>query len=379
MRPHRKAARKTDVLAAIRRMGALQIDTINVVARSPYLVLWSRLGNYDPSWLDQLLAEGELFEYWSHAGCFLPIEDYPLYQHAMATGHPRHREWLTENSGVVAQVLDLVREKGEVKSADFKRATRRSAGWWDWKPEKLALECLFTTGQLMIARRDGFQRVYALPETVLRGREFEPLPGPQARRSLAKRAIRALGVARSEWVPDYFRLKKTGMRALLEECVEAGELLRVEVPEWNQPAYVHPDNAELAVAATKGRLRPQETTLLSPFDPVVWDRQRAMDLFGFHYRIEVYTPGKLRKFGYFSLPILHKDELVGRVDAKAHRKLRRFEVKALHLEGGAAASRDLTCAVAKAVQNCAVWQGMTKVVVVTSDLPELQRAAAEIG
>ena len=280
MRPHRKAARKTDVLAAIRRMGALQIDTINVVARSPYLVLWSRLGNYDPSWLDQLLAEGELFEYWSHAGCFLPIEDYPLYQHAMATGHPRHREWLTENSGVVAQVLDLVREKGEVKSADFKRATRRSAGWWDWKPEKLALECLFTTGQLMIARRDGFQRYMRCQKRSCADASLSR-SGTAGPTFAAKRAIRALGVARSEWVPDYFRLKKTGMRALLEECVEAGELLRVEVPEWNQPAYVHPDNAELAVAATKGRLRPQETTLLSPFDPVVWDRQRAIDFLAF--------------------------------------------------------------------------------------------------
>lgn len=377
--PPAKAAKKADVLGAVRRMGALQIDTINVVARSPYLVLWSRLGSYDPQWLDQLLAEGEIFEYWSHAACFLPIEDYPVYHTVMTTGlgshgpsFPRHRAWLERHRDVADHVLEHVRERGEVKSADFKRAESRQQGWWDWKPEKLALECLFTTGELMIARRDGFQRVYALPETVLRGREFRRVSPAEVRRALALRSVRALGVARAEWVPDYFRIKKTGIRALLEECSEAGELMRVDVAGWSQPGYLHPDNLAMAEAAAKGRLRARATTLLSPFDPIVWDRARALDLFDFHYRIEVYTKGEERRFGYFSLPILYRDVLVGRLDAKAHRKLGRFEVRALHLEDGVVATEDMTSSIRSTLQACADWHATPTVDIVKSDLPDLE-------
>jgi uncharacterized protein len=373
-------AKKSDVLAAIRRMGALQIDTINVVARSPYFVLWSRLGSYDSLWLDQLLAEGELFEYWSHAACFLPIEDYRLYRSAMASGHPRHRAWLEQNPDVTAHVLNLVHERGEIKSADFKRTEGKSGGWWDWKPEKLALECLHMTGELMIARRDSFQRVYALPERVLRGRVFEPVSAAEALRALAIKSVRALGIARAEWVPDYFRLKKNGVTALLEECAESGELVRVEVAGWNRGGYVHPDNLELAEAAAKGRMRPRVTTLLSPFDPIVWDRARARQLFSFEYQIEVYTPSQKRRFGYFTLPILYKDALVGRVDVKAHRKEGRFEVRALHLENGTHISDGVMSAIAHTLQECADWHRTPEVQILHTDPPavlsELTRLVA---
>ena len=142
----------------------MQIDTISVVARSPYFVLWSRLGSYKPAWLEELLAEGALFEYWSHAACLLPIEDYPLYRRLMLEGTPRAISWLEHNPEMADLVLARVQAHGEVRSAHFERRDGRKSGWWEWKPEKAALECLFSTGELMIARRENFHRVYDLRE-----------------------------------------------------------------------------------------------------------------------------------------------------------------------------------------------------------------------
>ena len=330
----RRAADRTAVLEVIRRMGALQIDTINVVARSPYLVLWSRLGHYEPVWLDDLLAEGALFEYWSHAACYLPIEDYALYRREMLEARPKARAWIAQHTDVVERVRARIREGGEVRSSHFERTDGRSGAWWNWKPEKLALECLLSTGEVMIARRDpNFHRVYDLRERVLTDSDDNLIPGrEEVRRQLVLKAVRALGVAKSAWIPDYFRTPKTGIGILMAEMFREGLLTRVEVDGWAEPGYVHPDLVSRAKRIAAGRLRARRTTFLSPFDPIVWDRARAKDMFGFDYRIETYTPEAKRRYGYFSLPILHRSELVGRLDAKAHRKEGRFSVKNLHLE-----------------------------------------------
>ncbi|MDQ3930027.1 MAG: winged helix DNA-binding domain-containing protein, partial [Chloroflexota bacterium] len=211
---------KDDVLATIRRMGTLQIDTIHVVARSPYLVLWSRLGDYKPEWLDELLAEGKLFEYWSHAACFLPIEDYPFYRRLMLDHQYRLMHgapaWIREHPEAVEHVLAYIREHGGARSVDFERTDGQQSGWFNWKLEKKVLETLHTTGVLMTARRHNFQRVYDLRERVLQ----RALPGwddgqapplDEVKRVLAKKAVRALGVAMGEWVPDYFRTAKAGV------------------------------------------------------------------------------------------------------------------------------------------------------------------------
>ena len=240
-------AGKEDVLAAIRRMGALQIDTIHVVARSPYLVLWSRLGSYEPHRLDELLAEGAIFEYWAHAACFLPIEDYGLYRRRMLDGNARYRDWLAAHPEVVERVLGRVREHGETRSAEFERTDGRAGAWWDWKPEKLALECLFMTGELMIARRERFQRIYDLRERVLPGWDDARTPSrEEVRRAHALAAVRALGVAKAPWVPDYFRIPAQGIRRLLEGLAQEGALIQVRVEGWPGAAYVHPDNLQLA-------------------------------------------------------------------------------------------------------------------------------------
>ena len=168
--PPTKTASKNDVLNTIRQMAALQIDTINVVARSPYLVLWSRLGEYQNCWLDELLAEGKLFEFWSHEACFLPIEDYGLYRHQMISpqglGWKYNHKWLKENTVQVDEVRQHIHKNGATRSADFERKNGRSDGWWEWKPEKRALELLFTMGEVMVARRHNFQRIYDLRERV---------------------------------------------------------------------------------------------------------------------------------------------------------------------------------------------------------------------
>ena len=373
--PPERPAAKGDVLESVRRMGVLQIDSIAVVARSPYLVLWSRLGPYDPLWLDELLAEGALFEYWSHAASLIPIEDYGLYRRFMLDGTEKTRAWMSAHPEEIERVLARVSEGGEVRSAEFERTDGRAGGWWEWKPEKRALEHLFAAGELMISRRDpNFHRVYDLRERVLERalpgwEDAHAPPYEEVQRALALGAVRALGVAVARWVPDYFRTPKRGIAGLLDELADDGALLRARIED--EPAYVHPDNAGLAEAAVSGELRPSLTTLLSPFDPVVWDRARASELFGFEYRIEVYTPAARRRYGYYSLPILHRGALVGRLDAKAHRKEGLFEVRALHLEPGVPATEDLVAGLGGALRGCADWHGTPQVSVRRSDPPEL--------
>jgi uncharacterized protein len=371
-----QAATKNDVLGTIRRMNVLQIDTIHIVARSPYLVLWSRLGDYQQRWLDELLAEGALFEYWAHEACFLPIEDYPLYRNRMldATnmGWKYAREWAAQNRDALDRVLAHVREHGEVRSADFERTDGSDGKWWGWKTEKRALESLFTSGELMIVRRHNFQRIYDLRERVLPAWDDVQLPPiDEVRRTLALKAVRALGVTTARWTADYFRTRKLETAALVKRLADEGELLQVAVEDWPEAAYIHPDNAGLAEAAAAGTLAPELTTLLSPFDPLVWDRARALAMFGFDYRIECYTPAPKRRYGYFTLPILQRGALIGRLDPKAHRKEKRFEVKALHLEPGVPITDGLIADVAGALQACATWHGTPTVDVRWSDPPEL--------
>ena len=378
-------AGKDDVLAAIRRMGALQIDSINVVARSQYLVLWSRLGCYEPRWLDELLAEGKLFEYWAHAACFLPIEDFPLYRRRMldTAGWRSHavrwaHGWLAENGDAAERMLAHIREHGAARTSDFERTDGQSGGWWNWKAEKAALEALHLVGELMIARREGFQRVYDLRERVLPGwDEAQTLTGDGAQREFVLRAVRSLGVARARWVDDYYRLAKKGVAALLERLADDGALIRARVAEWSETVYLHPDSLGQARAALAGKLRPQRTTFLSPFDPIIWDRARAQDLYGFTYQIEVYTPAAKRRYGYFTLPILHHDTLVGRIDPKVERKAGRLVIRAAHLEPGVPVDEPLVVGLADALRDLARFHEVAEIAVERSDSADLAPALRE--
>ena len=360
LQPRRRKARKADVLDLIRQMGVLQIDTIHVVARSPFLVLWSRLGDYPQDWLEQHLAEGALFEYWAHEACFVPIEDYGLYRHRMqdpaAMGWKYSAAWMDERRAEVDALLAHIRANGPVRSSDFERTDGQSGGWWGWKPEKRSLEVLFTSGQLMIARRHNFQRVYDLAERVLPGWDDSRMPSMHdTRRALVLKSVKALGLAKAAWIADYFRTKPPRLDP--ETLVREGALLRARVQGWDEPVYIHPDLADLAASAAAGGLAATTTTILSPFDPVVWDRRRALELFDFDYRLECYTPAEKRRYGYFTLPILRRGALVGRVDAKAHRREGVFELKLLALEPGVRVSERFLRDVAAALRRCAGWHG----------------------
>ena len=352
----------------IARMGLLQIDTIHVVARSPYLVLFSRLGDYAPAWLDQALERGHLFETWAHEACFAPVQDVAL--HRSYNGSTR-RHWglSSAKESHVGQRANLdrllahIKERGPVKSADFERTDdRRGGGWWGWKDEKLWLEALFARGELMVARRDKFQRIYDLAHRVCPQIEGMELPdATTVQQTFTERAVAALGITQARWVHDYFRTKPRLKDADLQALVAAGRLEQVQVEQWAAPAYVHRSNLRLLRLAQQGRLEASNSTLLSPFDPVVWDRERASVMFNFDYRIECYTPQHKRVHGYFVLPVLHQGELVARLDAKAHRSQGIFEVKALYLEPTAKADADLIRGLALAIRQCAQWHEAPKV------------------
>lgn len=388
VRPRRRA-RKIDVLGAIARMRVLQIDTIHVVARSPYLVLFSRLGAYRPAWLEELLAEGAIFECWAHEACFAPFTDFALHrEHARHDARLRH--WAmriaerarSEHADGVQRLLAHVRAHGPVKSSDFERSEGSGGGWWGWKDEKRWLEALFALGELMIARRENFQRVYDLSERVLAtarvnghfaGAEHDG-SDDELQHGFVLGAVKALGIAQARWISDYFRSGRKLRDADLDRFVESGQLLRAEVSGWDAPAYVHADQRDGLAQAAAGRLRATHASLLSPFDPVVWDRDRAATMFGFDYRIECYTPAPKRRYGYYVLPILHRGSLVGRLDAKAHRGEGVFEVRALYLEEGVAGDDALAVSLAQAITECARWHATPRVTLARCEPASFRRS-----
>ena len=352
--------------AAVARMALLQIDTIHVVARSQYLVLHSRLGDYDRDWLDQLVASRALFEVWAHEACIAPIEDYPLHRRSLETRDGwflnRARKLRRRQERGMQALLEHVRVHGPVKASDFDDPRRRRAGWWSWKKEKAWLEAWFALGALMVARRENFQRVYDLASRVYPPAGAPPgLTAAEASRRMVEKAVRALGVTRARWIHDYFRTRPRLRLADLRPLVLDGTLVEVAVEGWPEPGVVHRDHLPLAERAASGALLATRTTLLSPFDPVVWDRERAHAMFGFHYRLECYTPAPKRRYGYFTLPILRRGALVGRLDAKAHRDQGRFEVKALYLEPGVRAGASLIGDLGQAIDSCARWHGTPEV------------------
>ncbi len=365
LRKPRKKASKSDILATIRQIHNLQMDTISVVARAHLHILWSRLGSYDPVWLEELHAEGRLFEYFSHGVSLLPIEDYPLFRSRMLkrfVGWDNIKEWGEKNADIVEKILQHIRQNGEVRSSDFENKNSHGA-WWDWKVEKVALEHLYYRGDLMISRRDKFQRVYDLRERVLPTWDDSQAPAyKDAVKALTLNAVKALGLTNMTWASNYFYLKKAETTQALRELEEEGLIHPVNVEGLKgNPYFVHTDNLAPLSEALNGKLRPTLTTILSPFDPLVTDRARARDLFDFDYNIECYAPAPKRKFGYFVLPILHKGNLVGRMDAKAWRSHKRLQVIRLYSEPGVLPSTALAKDLADTIKAYAAWQELDKV------------------
>jgi uncharacterized protein YcaQ len=348
------------------RIGVLQLDAINVVERTQYLVPFSRLGPYDKRLLDGLCGPGgELFEYWAHVASLVPMATQPLYRWRMqryATGtsvpEARWREWSRAEAPYIAAVLDEVRQRGPLSAAMLSDPRRRDGEWWGRRSiGRLALEWLYTEGQLAAWRSPSFERVYDLTERVLPAAVLAaPTPSPEeSHRQLLLLAANSLGVATGRDLADYYRIRPAEARLRLAELVGAGQLLPVTVEGWPEPAYCPP-------GVRPRRPSRDHATVLSPFDSLIWERRRTLLLFGFDYKIEVYTPAAQRRHGYFVMPVLLGDRLVGRLDLKADRKASALLVPAAHLEVGADAG-EVAAAVRTELDVMASWLGLERVVV----------------
>jgi uncharacterized protein YcaQ len=349
-----------------RRLGVVQIDSVNVLARAHYLPAFSRLGSYDTDLLHQAAYAGRrrhLFEYWAHEASYVPVETYPLLRWRMAraaagTGiYSGLASIAREKPAFVERMYDLVRAQGPIGAGKIEGeadATPRSSGWWGWSDAKRALEYLFWAGRITTASRRGFERLYDLTERVLPRAVLDaPVPAEaDAQRELMTIAARALGLATEPDLRDYFRLRPEDSKARLAEMVEAGTVLPVAVKGWSQPAYLDP--------AARLPRRIEARTLLSPFDPLVFERSRTERLWDFHYRIEIYTPEAKRVYGYYVLPFLLGDRLAARVDLKADRANRVLLVPSAHVEGHADPAA-VAPQLHAALMDLAAWLGLERI------------------
>ena len=372
---HRPAGRvdRRHLRRVFRRLGLIQIDSVNVLVRSHYLPLFSRLGPYDRSLLDRLAyRDHEVFEYWGHEASLIHHELHPLLRWRMAREHQwaGMREFARANEELIAAVREDVLARGPMSAGELDEAERKKGPWWGWGDTKRALEHLFYAGELGAVRRGSFERVYCDPRSVVPGATAERPTPPErdAMVGLLERSARGHGVGTARDLADYFRLPITEVRPLLHEMAGAGVLQEVAVEDWKQPAYLHPD-------AVLPR-RVEAAALVSPFDSVMWERERVERVFGFRYRIEIYVPKPERTYGYYVLPFLLGDRYVARVDLKADRADRCLLVQSAHAEEGVDHG-EVAGRLAGELRLLAGWLDLDDVTVVgRGDLAPALRAAA---
>ena len=347
-----------DAVAVIKKLGVIQIDSVNVLVRSQELPLFSRLGDHDRSAIPKATSHRKIFEYWGHEAAHLPVDLHPVFRfkmHAARSGKLKHwglTSFYADNKAFVRRILKHVEINGSTSARDLSTRTTKKSSWWDWDEAKTALEYLFLTGELMsCGRGSDFARVYDTPERVLPEKilQMPTLSETDARKDLLVRAMRAQGVATLRDLADYYRQKPAVVKPLASELVEQGVLREVAVDGWQDKAYVHRD--------MKLPKRLFATALLSPFDSLVWCRPRNERLFNFHYRIEIYTPKEKRKFGYYVLPFMMNGHMVGRVDLKADRENSKLLVQSVHTERGVKRSA-VNDALTTELRLMASWLGL---------------------
>ena len=352
-----RRGRAADVAAAVGRLGAVQLDSISTVGRAHRLTLSSRIGDYPESAVSTLLKQGRIFEYWAHEACLVPIEDYPLFKRRMEQLRDQH--WWgrkhDHDPELKEAVLGALREHGALPTRFFEGGG--GGGMWNWKPEKRILEDLFAAGEVVVSGRDGFQRLYDLPERVIPPEQLEaPMPSEaEFRRGYALRAVQGRGALTESGIAEHCRFQggATGMRPVVDALAADGLVRRVAVDDGGPPVVV-PAGAEIDGRATGG-------VLLCPFDNVVWDRAFLRRVFGFDHVIEVYKPAPQRVFGYYVLPFLYGDRLVGRADLKSDRNEGVLRVKAFHLEPKVRRSGALQTALDRALDRLARVLGLERV------------------
>jgi len=366
------------IASLVEALGYVQIDTLSVVNRAHTVTLWARLGSYDLDDLDKLIyAAGErrLYEGWGHAACLIPLEHYRYHRwrtDSTYSYNPSFRDWLKKpvNRELVEQVLDRIRSDGALRVGDIPYDGPQREAWCDWKPSKTALEVLFAWGDLMIADRISFQRVYDVKERVLPGWvDITPVPDDVARRFCLEQAARALGVFDLRHLTFYAYMRARPVRSEVKALVEDGTLVEIrgESTKGIRTWRVHRDNVALLERAADGEIEARRTTFLSPFDSLFWAQNRDQVLWGFHQLLEAYKPAEDRVYGYLCHPILHGDRLVGRFDPKLDRESGRLVLKALHLEPGVEPDDRLVAEVAKALRDFLAWHGAQDLEIEKSD------------
>ena len=353
---------------AIARLGVLQLDSVNVFERSHYLPMFSRLGTYDTALLDHMLLDPHVpathVEYWAHEAAFIPVESWPLWHWRMRESRERNEEpdsWLAQHRNLANELLDRLHADGPATFSQLegKRDERRGS-WWDWSDVKRALEYLFEDGAITAIGRTNFQRIYAPVADVIPHQLLDTaVDKPVARRALVLDAVRALGIGVLSDIADYFRFKVAPTKVALDELVEAGAIERVSVDGWVDRGEAL--TAYMISGTTIPTRAPKVSTILTPFDPITWNRARASRMFGFDYKIEIYTPAAKRVSGYYSLPILMDDALVGRIDLKADRKARTLIVKSAHWEP--LRPKDAAERLSDVVRRAASWRGLDNIIV----------------
>jgi len=359
---------------ALDRLHVLQIDSVNVFERSHYLPLFARLGAYDKTLLDKLTLtrRAPYVEYWAHQAAFIPVDAWPLWQWFRdneLAGTGKSKAWDRTDRRMTDFLLGELAAKGPLPASKIEHeASKRSGPWWGWSEVKSALETMFFDGRVVVSGRKNFERFYDLPERRLPASVLETsITKTDAIRELVRQAGEALGIGTVRDLADYWRLFQADTKAAVTDLVESGDLRPVTVEGWASPVYLHKD------ARVPRRI--ETMALLSPFDPVVWERARTERMFGFRYRIEIYTPGPKRVFGYYTLPLLQDEALVGRIDLKSDRQNGALRVQSAWVEPGHAPDVER---VAQLLRETAAWQGLGGLVVQNwGDLaPTL---AAELG
>jgi len=379
----------SSILRVVELLGCVQIDTLNLVRRSHYLVLWSRLGTYQPADFDRLVYSPEqrlLFEGWQRIASIIPIIDYryqiPHQNRLKNDPSEGYTRWYNrEGLELMSMVLERIRQEGELRAADFEYHGPKRGSWWDWKPAKTALEYLFAFGDLMISKRVNFQRAYDLTERVLPAWvDTHPPTIEQRDRYWLEQAALALGIGTAMQIIGYSYYKRTHIKPVMETLISEGVLVPVETELVNGKSnslLVHCDNLDMLQRAAEGEIRSERTTFLSPFDNLFWATGRDEQLWGFRQRLEAYLPAAKRTWGYFCLPILYKDRFVGRFDPKLERKTGVLRIKALYLEQGVEPDEELVSGVAEAMRDFMNFHQVKELVIEKSQPKEFGEKLVE--
>jgi uncharacterized protein YcaQ len=348
-----------DMRRVIDNIGLVQIDSVNVLARAHYMPFYSRLGPYRETMLDELAYERrELFEYWGHEASFIPMNLYPAMRPRMES---EPRRWIDkarhEFPEIIDDVMEQVKQRGPLSVSDLEGDERRTGPWWGLSKGKRALEFHFALGAVGVHSRRNFSRYYDLPDRFIPDEHFSApsMSESDAHRHLLLISAKCHGIGTANDLADYFRIKPAKARVVLRDTVAAGELRNVSVEGWGEPAYMLP-------GTEVPRERIEAHSLISPFDSLIWYRERMERLFGMFYRIEIYVPEKKRQYGYYVLPFLMDEQLVARLDLKADRQNGRLLVQSAHLEPGHDESA-VANALAEELETMARWQGLSRVIV----------------